>query len=84
MSLATRARISCHVETRGTDSTRSPRTRPVNGLYKAELIHRRAQWRTTDQVELATVAWVEWWNQCRLHSACGHVPPAEYEAMHRV
>jgi putative transposase len=55
----------------------------VNGLYKAELIRRRGPWRTADQVELATAAWVEWWNQRRLHSACGHLPPAEYEAMYR-
>jgi putative transposase len=54
----------------------------VNGLYKAELIRRRRPWRTADQVELATAAWVEWWNQRRLHSACGYVPPAEYEAMY--
>jgi putative transposase len=54
----------------------------VNGLYKTELIRRRGPWRTADQVELATAAWVEWWNHRRLHSACGHVPPAEYEAMH--
>jgi putative transposase len=54
----------------------------VNGLFKAELIRRRGPWRTADQVELATAAWVEWWNQRRLHSARGHVPPAEYEAMY--
>jgi putative transposase len=52
----------------------------VNGLYKAELIRRHGPWRTADQVELATAAWVAWWNQHRLHSACGHVPPAEFEA----
>jgi putative transposase len=54
----------------------------VNGLYKAELIRRQGPWRTTDQVEVATAASVEWWNQRRLHSACRHVPPAEYEAMY--
>jgi putative transposase len=54
----------------------------VNGLYKAELIQRQGPWRTTDLVELATAAWVEWWNQRRLHSACEHVPPAEFEAKH--
>ena len=52
----------------------------VNGLYKAELIHRRGPWRTVEDVELATSAWVHWWNTSRLHGACGHVPPAEYEA----
>jgi len=52
----------------------------VNGLYKTELIRARGPWRTADQVELATAAWVAWWNDQRLHSACGDVPPAEFEA----
>jgi putative transposase len=52
----------------------------VNGLYKAELVGPRGPWRTADQVELATLAWVGWWNQRRLHGALGHVPPAEHEA----
>jgi putative transposase len=52
----------------------------VNGLYKTELISRRGPWRTIDQVELATAEWVQWWNERRLHSACGDVPPAEFEA----
>jgi len=51
----------------------------VNGLYKAELIHRRGPWRGVDHVELQTARWVEWWNNRRLHSACGMVPPAEFE-----
>jgi putative transposase len=54
----------------------------VNGLYKTELIRRQGPWRTVDQVELATAAWVSWWNDLRLHSACGDVPPAEYEEAH--
>ena len=52
----------------------------VNGLYKTELIRARGPWRTADQVELATAAWVAWWNAERLHGACGDVPPAEFEA----
>ncbi len=52
----------------------------VNGLYKTELIRARGPWRTADQVELATAAWVAWWNADRLHSACGDIPPAEFEA----
>ena len=52
----------------------------VNGLYKTELIRAQGPWRTADQVELATAAWVAWWNAERLHSACGDVPPAEFEA----
>ena len=51
----------------------------VNGLYKTELIHRRGPWRTMEQLELATGAWVNWWNERRLHEACGYVPPAEFE-----
>ncbi len=52
----------------------------VNGLYKAELINRRGPWRTVEQVELATAAWVDFWNTRRLHEACGYRPPAEFEA----
>jgi putative transposase len=52
----------------------------VNSLYKAELIGPRGPWRTATQVELATLAWVQWWNQRRLHGALDHIPPAEYEA----
>jgi len=52
----------------------------VNGLYKAELIGPHGPWRTREQVELATLAWVQWWNQRRLHGALEHLPPAEYEA----
>jgi len=51
----------------------------VNSLYKAELIRRRS-WRSSNEVELATAAWVGWWNETRLHEACGYVPPAEFEA----
>jgi putative transposase len=51
----------------------------VNGLYKAELIWRRGPWRTAEEVELATLAWVDWWNHRRLHGACGDVPPVEFE-----
>jgi putative transposase len=54
----------------------------VNGLYKAELIRHRGPWRTADQVELATLAWVGWWNQRRLHGALDHIPPAEHEALY--
>jgi len=52
----------------------------VNGLYKAELINRHGPWRTVEQVELATAEWVHFWNTRRLHSACGDVPPTEFEA----
>jgi putative transposase len=69
----------CSVGSRG-DSFDNALAETVNGLYKTELIHRQGPWRTRDQVELATAAWVDWWNLRRLHSTIGNVPPAEYEA----
>ena len=51
----------------------------VNGLYKAELIRRRKRWRTLGELELATAAWVHWYNAERLHGTCGDIPPAEFE-----
>jgi putative transposase len=51
----------------------------VNGLYKTELIRRRGPWRTVDHLEVETAKWVDWWNNRRLHSAIGDIPPAEYE-----
>jgi putative transposase len=52
----------------------------VNGLYKAELVHHFGPWRNANHLELATAAWVAWWNKARLHSWCGYVPPTEAEA----
>jgi putative transposase len=52
----------------------------VIGLYKTELIRKQGPWRSFEQLELATARWVEWYNQCRLHSSIGDVPPAEFEA----
>ena len=52
----------------------------INGLYKAELIHRRGPWKTRESVELATLEWVSWFNHQRLMGPLGHIPPAEAEA----
>jgi putative transposase len=52
------------------------------GLYKAELIRQRGPWRGLDDVEFATLEWIDFYNHRRLHSACGDVPPIEYEAAH--
>ena len=54
----------------------------VNGLYKSELIRSQGPWRTVDDVELATLAWVHWFNTTRLHGTLGDIPPAEFEAAH--
>jgi len=48
-------------------------------LYKAELIRRKGPWRTPEQVEIATLEWIDWWNHTRLHESIGHIPPAEKE-----
>jgi putative transposase len=50
------------------------------GLYKTELIRRQAPWRTLEEVELATLTYVDWFNQRRLHGQIGNLPPAELEA----
>lgn len=51
----------------------------VIGLYKTELVDRHGPWEDGDNLELATMEWVDWYNHRRLHSACGDIPPAEYE-----
>lgn len=51
----------------------------INGLYKAEVIHRRS-WKNREAVELATLDWVDWYNHKRLLGSIGNVPPAEAEA----
>src|SRR5690606_22132357 len=54
----------------------------INGRYKAELIRRWGPWRTVEQVELATLEWVWWWNNERLHGELHYRTPAEVEAAH--
>ncbi len=51
----------------------------INGLYKAELIHRRIPWKTVESLELATLEWVTWFNHQRLLEPLGYIPPAEAE-----
>jgi putative transposase len=52
----------------------------INGLYKAEVIHRRGPWRSFEAVEFATLEWVDWFNNRRLLEPIGNIPPAEAEA----
>jgi putative transposase len=52
----------------------------IIGLYKTELIRRRGPWRGIDDVEYATLEWVDWFNHRRLLEPIGYVPPAEFEA----
>ncbi len=52
----------------------------INGLYKAEVIHRCGPWKTAEAIELATLDWVAWFNHQRLLEPIGYIPPAEAEA----
>ena len=51
----------------------------VIGLFKTEVIRRRGPWRSVEDVEFATLEWVDWFNTRRLLEPIGYVPPAEYE-----
>jgi transposase InsO family protein len=72
------AGIEPSVGSRG-DSYDNALAETINGLYKAELIHRRAPWKTKAAVELATLEWVAWFNHQRLLEPIGYIPPAEAE-----
>lgn len=52
----------------------------INGLYKAEVIHRCGPWRSYEAVEFATLEWVDWFNNRRLLEPIGNILPAEAEA----
>ena len=73
------AGIEPSVGSRG-DSYDNALAETINGLYKTELIHRRAPWKTRESVELATLQWVHWFNHIRLLEPIGYIPPAEAEA----
>lgn len=61
------------------DSHGNALAEPINGLYKAEVIHRRS-WKSREAVDLATLDWVDWFNHRRLLGLIGNIPPAEAEA----
>ena len=73
------AGVEPSVGSRG-DSYDNALAETINGLYKAELIHRRGPWKTREAVELATLEWVAWFNHVRLLEPIGYIPPAEAEA----
>ncbi|MBI4497150.1 MAG: IS3 family transposase [Chloroflexi bacterium] len=73
------AGIATSVGSRG-DAYDNALTETVNGRYKAELVYRRGPWRGREDLEWATLEWVDWCNHRRLFSAIGYLPPAEYEA----
>jgi len=61
------------------DSYDNALAKTINGLYKAEVIHRRGPWRSFEAVEYATLEWVDWFNHRRLLQPIGNIPPAEAE-----
>jgi putative transposase len=66
------------------DSDNNALAETVNSLYKTELIRRLGPWKTVDDVELATLSWVTWFNTVRLHGTLDDVPPTEFEASHNL
>jgi putative transposase len=64
------------------DSYDNAMAEAFNSLYKAELVRNKGPWRGLDDLEMATVEYIDWYNNRRLHGEIGHVPPAEYEALH--
>jgi putative transposase len=72
------AGVSASVGTVG-DAYDNALAESVIGLFKTELIKRRGPWRTVEQVEIATLDYVDWFNNRRLYEACGDIPPAELE-----
>ena len=64
------------------DAYASALAETLNGRYKAEVIHKNGPWKGLDDVERATLTWVEWFNNRRLLRPIGDVPPAEYEMLY--
>lgn len=64
------------------DSYDNAQAESLIGLYKNEMVKREGPWRGVDDLELATLNWVHWFNNNRLHSSLGYVPPIEFEQQH--
>ena len=75
------AGIEASVGSKG-DSYDNALAETINGLYKAELIRRHGPWRSLEEVEFATLEWVDWFNNRRLLEPIGNMPPAEFERMY--
>ena len=73
------AGVVTSVGSRG-DSYDNALAESVIGLYKTELVRARGPWRGLDDLELATLEWVDWFNNRRLLGPIGYLPPAEYES----
>jgi transposase InsO family protein len=76
------AGVACSVGSRG-DSYDNALAETIIGLYKTELIRNRGPWKSLDDVEFATLEWIDWFNHRRLLKPIGDIPPAELEAQYR-
>jgi len=72
------ARVSASVGSVG-DAYDNALAESVIGLFKTELIKPGGPWRTAEQVELATLEYIDWFNHRRIYETCGDIPPAELE-----
>jgi putative transposase len=73
--------VVASVGSRG-DSYDNAMAEAFNSLFKAELVRNKGPWRGLDDLEIATVEYIDWYNNRRLHGELGHIPPAEHEALH--
>jgi putative transposase len=64
------------------DSCDNTAAESIQRPHKTELIYRRRTWQSVGGGEIATLEWVDWFSHGRLHSACGDIPPVEYEREH--
>ncbi|WP_425565664.1 integrase core domain-containing protein [Pilimelia columellifera] len=64
------------------DSFDNAMAEAFNSLYKAELVRNTGPWRGLHDLEIATVEYIDWYNNRRLHGELDHTPPAEHEALH--
>lgn len=64
------------------DSYDNAQAESLIGLYKTECVRFEGPWKGVEDLELATLSWVHWFNETRLHGSLGHVPPIEFETEH--
>jgi transposase InsO family protein len=64
------------------DSYYNAMAETINGLYKAEVIHKDGPWQSIEQVELATLDWVDWFNNQRIMEPLGYLSPKEFEMIY--
>jgi len=72
----------CHPSVGSRGDSHDALAESIIGLYKTELIRKRGPWRGLDDVEYATLEWVDWFNHRRLFETIGHIPPAELEDLY--